>query len=45
MKLPNDYKRKYKHKSDTKVERKTMNIMLIVVILIIVAWYAFEILG
>lgn len=37
--LPNDYKRKYKFRTDTSTERKYFNIsMIITVIILIILW-------
>jgi hypothetical protein len=39
MKTPDDYKRKYRFKSDTSKEKKYLNISLIVsVIIILILW-------
>ncbi len=40
--LPSDYKRKYRFKTDHSKEKKVMNITIIVLILMVVAWYVYN---
>ena len=45
MKTPNDYKRNYKFRTNTKIEKRIMNITVLLVILFIMIWYAYQIWG
>lgn len=40
--LPSDYKRKYQFKTDNSREKKIMNITVAVLIIMVVAWYAYK---
>ncbi len=42
MKMPDEYKRNYRFKTDNSKERKVINITIILIILGLVAWYAAE---
>ncbi|SOD15485.1 hypothetical protein [Pedobacter xixiisoli] len=42
MKLPNDYKRNYRFRTDTSKEKKYLNIILIIMVVLVVLWYAYK---
>lgn len=41
MKLPDDYKRRYRFKSDTSKEQRYINIMVVVVVIAVILWYIY----
>lgn len=42
MKLPSDYKRNYRFRTDTSKEKKYINAILLVMVLLVVLWYAYK---
>lgn len=42
MKLPSDYKRNYRFRTDTSKEKKYINIMLIVCLVLVILWYVYK---
>jgi hypothetical protein len=45
MKTPDNFRRNYKFKTNTKAERRIMNITVATIIVALVIWYAYQIWG
>ncbi|GEM_PF-931165 len=42
MKLPSDYKRNYKFRTDTSKEKKYINAILFIMVALVVLWYVYK---
>ncbi|MGE6221718.1 hypothetical protein ACQKCH_17975 [Nubsella zeaxanthinifaciens] len=42
MKLPSDYKRNYRFRTDTSKEKKYINTIITVSIIAVIAWYIYK---